>query len=108
MNINIYSKYKVKYNCYGGEIDEENSTPDDISFKKFNYENNVIENGGILAERIARYIEQTDFQEITINDNLITIEFFNPNNGEASTINMIIEKEKSNESSNKKSKWLGL
>lgn len=93
MNINIYSKYKVKYNCYGGEIDEENSTPDDILFKKFNYETNIIENGGILAERIARYIEQTDFHEITINDNLITIEFFNPNNGEASTINMIIEKE---------------
>lgn len=34
MNINIYSKYKVKYNCYDGEIDEENSTPDDIVFKK--------------------------------------------------------------------------
>ena len=93
MNINIYSKYKVKYNCYGGEIDEENSTPDDITFKKFNDETSIIENGGILAERIARYIKQTDFQEITINDNLITIEFFNPNNGEASTINMIIEKE---------------
>ena len=93
MNINIYSKYKVKYNCYGGEIDEENSTPDDITFKIFNYENSVIENGGILAERIARYIEQTNFQEITINDNLITIEFFNPSNGEASTINMIIEEE---------------
>lgn len=94
MNINIYSKYKVKYNCYGREIDEENSTPDDITFKIFNYENSVIENGGILAERIARYTEQTDFQEITINDNLITIEFFNHNNGEASTINMTIEKEK--------------
>ena len=94
MNINIYSKYKVKYNCYGGEIDEENSTTDDITFKKFNYENSIIENGGILVERISRYIEETDFQEITINDNLITIEFFNPNNGEASTINMIIEKEK--------------
>lgn len=93
MNINIYSKYKVKYNCYGGEIDEENSTPDDISFKRFNNETSIIENGGILAERIARYMKQTDFQEITINDNLITIEFFNPNNGEASTINMIIEKE---------------
>ena len=93
MNINIYSKYKVKYNCYGGEIDEENSTPDNITFKIFNYENSVIENGGILAERIARYIEQTNFQEITINDNLITIEFFNPSNGEASTVNMIIEKE---------------
>lgn len=93
MNINIYSKYKVKYNCYGGEIDEENSTPNDIVFKTFNYENSIIENGGILAERIARYMEQTDFQEITINDNLMTIEFFNPNNGEASTINMIIEKE---------------
>ena len=93
MNINIYSKYKVKYNCYGGEIDEENSTPDDLTFKKFNDETSIIENGGILAERIGRYIEQTDFQEITINDNLITIEFFNPNNGEASTINMIIEKE---------------
>lgn len=93
MNINIYSKYKVKYNCYGGEIDDENSTPDDIVFKKFNYETSIIENGGILAERIARYMKQTDFQEITINDNLITIEFFNPNNGEASTINMIIEKE---------------
>ena len=92
MNINIYSKYKVKYNCYGGEIDEENSTPDDITFKRFNYENSVIESGGILAERIARYIEQTDFQEITINNNLITIEFFNHNNGEASTINMIIER----------------
>lgn len=93
MNINIYSKYKVKYNCYGGEIDEENSTPDDITFKKFNYENSVIESGGILAERIVKYIEETDFQEITINDNLITIEFFNPSNGEACTINMLIEKE---------------
>lgn len=93
MNINIYSKYKVKYNCYGGEIDEENSAPDDIVFKKFNYETSIIESGGILAERIARYMEQTDFQEITINDNLITIEVFNPNNGEASTINMIIEKD---------------
>lgn len=93
MKIDIYSKYKVKYNCYGGEIDEENSTPDDIVFKKFNYETSIIESGGILAERIARYMEQTDFQEITITDNLITIDFFNPNNGEASTINMIIEKE---------------
>lgn len=93
MNIKIYSKYKVKYNCYGGEIDDENSTPDDIVFKKFNYETSIIENGGILAERIARYIEQTDFHEITINDNLITIEFFNPTNGESSTFNMIIEKE---------------
>lgn len=97
MNINIYSKYKVKYNCYGGEIDEENSAPGDIVFKKFNYETSIIENGGILAERIAKYMEQTDFQEITINDNLITIEFFNPNNGEASTINMIIEKEVDND-----------
>lgn len=100
MNINIYSKYKVKYNCYGGEIDEENSTPDDIVFKKFNYETSIIENGGILAERIARYIEQTDFQEITINDNLITIDFFNPNNGEASTINMLIEKDNSDKNEN--------
>lgn len=97
MNINIYSKYKVKYNCYGGEIDEENSTPDDITFKRFNYENSVIENGGILAERIAEYIKQPDFQEITINNNLITIDFFNPNNGEASTINIIIEKEAEDE-----------
>lgn len=97
MNINIYSKYKVKYNCYGGEIDEENSTPDYIVFKKFNYETSIIESGGILAERIARYMEQTDFQEITITDNSITIEFFNPNNGEASTINMIIEKEADND-----------
>lgn len=94
MNINIYSKYKVKYNCFGAGIDEENSTHNDITFKRFNYETSIIENGGILAERIARYIEQTDFQEITINDNLITINFFNPNNGEASKINMIIEKEK--------------
>lgn len=93
MNINIYSDYKVNYNCYGAEIDEENSIPGDISFKRFNYETNIIENGGILAEKIARYIEQIDFQEITINNNLITIEFFNPNNGEASTIEMIIEKE---------------
>ena len=23
MNMNIYSKYKVKYNCYGGEKDEK-------------------------------------------------------------------------------------
>lgn len=96
MKINIYSKYKVKYNCYGWEIDEENSMPDDIVFKKFNYETSIIESGGILAERIARYMEQTDFQEITITDNSITIELFNPNNGEASTINMIIEKEKNN------------
>ena len=93
MNINIYSKYKVKYMCYGGEIDEENSIPDDVAFKKFNYENNDIESGGILAETIARYIERNDFQEIKINNNLITIDFFNPNNGEESTINMIIEKE---------------
>lgn len=93
MNINIYSKYKTKYNYFGVEIDEENSTHDDITFKRFNYEVSIIENGGTLAERIARYIEQTNFQEITINDNLITIDFFNPNNGETSTINMIIKKE---------------
>ena len=93
MNIDIYSKYKVKYNYYGAEIDEENSTYEDITFKRFNYETVVIENGGIVAERIARYIKRTDFQKIKITNNLITIDFFNPNNGEASTINMIIEKE---------------
>ena len=93
MNINIYSKYKVKYIHSGVVIDEENSTPDDIAFKIFNYENNDIESGGILAEIIARYIEQYDFQGIKINNNLIAIDFFNPNNGEASTINMIIENE---------------
>ena len=47
MNINIYSKYKVKYIHSGAVIDEENSTPDDVAFKKFNYENNDIESGGI-------------------------------------------------------------
>lgn len=93
MRIDIYSKYKVKYIHSGAVIDEENSTPDDIAFKIFNYENNDIESGGILAEIIARYIEQYDFQGIKINNNLIAINFFNPNNGEASTINMIIEKE---------------
>lgn len=47
----------------------------------------------MLAERIARYIEQADFQEIIINDNLIIIEFFNPNNGETRIVKIIIEKE---------------
>ena len=54
MNIDIYSNYKVKYNYYGAEIDEENSTYEDITFKRFNYETSIIENGAYIS--IAQYI----------------------------------------------------
>ena len=91
MNINIYSKYKIKYKNYGSSIDQETSTPEEHIFKKFRYAHTIVADGGTLIKRIAKYILADHFQEIKVKDNNITIEFFNTLWGENSTIEMAIE-----------------
>lgn len=94
MDINIYDNYKVIYTCEGANIDEENSEPNDIVFKDFNYSNVDTLNGSQLIYRIASKMIDYECQRVIITKNTITIEHFNPNNGESCTYKWVIEEVK--------------
>lgn len=93
MDINIYTTYEVSYSCKGSEIDTENSEPNNIMFKNFNYNGSRLMNGGALIDDIQSRLNDTYFNSLFINTSLATIvvEHFNYNTGETCTYKWIIE-----------------
>lgn len=91
MRIDIYNNYKITSNYEGTYISQEDSTPNDIVFSKFANTKEEIINGGELLERIGKKLLDNEISEIHADDNFVKLEFFNPTNGESSTINIVYE-----------------
>lgn len=92
MNIDIYSKYKVKHLSSGAYISQEDSTPDDYVFSHYDNIQEEILEGYKLLDFIKHKLDDTYLQEISIKDNTIKIEIFNYNNGEGDTYIMAIDR----------------
>ena len=93
MNINIYQKYKVKKLLSIDFIDEENSTPNNISFKAEEKKVEEILDGGKLIDYIVKLLSDRDISEFKIKENIIEIEHFNPLNGEGASTYIEIEED---------------
>lgn len=92
MNIDIYSKYKVRFLNSGAYISQEDSTPDDIVFTHYEYDKEEIIDGGKLLDIIKYKLDDMHLQEFSVIDNTIRIELFNYNNGESDKYIMVIER----------------
>lgn len=92
MNIDIYSKYKVRFLNSGAYISQEDSTPDDIAFTHYEDDKEEIIDGGRLLEIIKHRLDDAYLQELSVIDNTIRIETFNYMNGEGDKYIMVIER----------------
>lgn len=91
MNINIYSKYKVRFLSSGAYISQEDSTPDDKVFNHYENDEEEIIDGGKLLDIIKYRLDDSYLQEFSVIDNTIRIEIFNYMNGESDKYIMVIE-----------------
>lgn len=92
MNIDIYSKYKVRFLNSGAYISQEDSTPNDIAFTHYeDYKEEIID-GGKLLEIIRHRLDDAYLQELSVINNIIRIEIFNYMNGENDKYIMVIER----------------
>ena len=100
MSINIYDKYIITFHSEGAYISQEYSTPNDISFQHFDNTQKLIWDGGRLLDFIQKRLSDNDIQELFVYRNtnelgynaiIYKFEFFNPNNGEAHTLTMLIQ-----------------
>lgn len=92
MNIDIYSKYKVRFLNSGAYISQEDSTPDDIAFTHYEDDKEEIIDGGKLLTIIKSRLDDSYLQEFSVIDNTIRIEIFNYMNGESDKYIMVIER----------------
>ena len=84
MNINIYQTYRIRRQIKSAFIDEENSIPNDISFKNLNLTDEKNIHGGELLEYLVGLLNDEDISEFEVKENKIKIVHFNPSNGEGS------------------------
>ena len=96
MNIDIYSKYKVRFLNSGAYISQEDSTPGDIAFTHYEDDKEEIIDGGRLLEIIKHRLDDAYLQELSVIDNTIRIETFNYMNGEGDKYIMVIERYEEN------------
>ena len=92
MNIDIYSNYKVRFLSNGAYISQEDSTPDDIVFTKYENDEELILDGGKLLDIIKCKLNNSYLQEFSVIDNTIRIEIFNYMNGESDKYIIVIER----------------
>lgn len=92
MNIDIYSKYKVRFLNSGAYISQEDSTPDDIVFTHYEDDKEEILDGGKLLDIIKYRLDDFYLQEFSVIDNTIRIKMFNYMNGESDKYIMVIER----------------
>lgn len=92
MNIDIYSKYKVRFLNSGAYISQEDSTFDDIVFNDYEDDKEEIIDGYKLLDIIKYRLNDSYLQELSIIDNTIRIETFNYMNGEGNKYIMEVER----------------
>lgn len=91
LSINIYSKYAIKWTRKGTYISEEDSTPGDLSYSRFENTQVFKTDGGTVLERITRLMQEPDIQELKIQGDEITFEYFSPISGESNNVSLKIE-----------------
>ena len=85
MNICIFGNYEIEYEnkyCY---INEDGDHSNGIARQTMTID------GGKLAEKIAKYIMEPTFLEITVKENQIYIGLFDPNDGTDDNITITIK-----------------
>lgn len=93
MQIDIYSKYKVRFLNSGACISQEDSTLDDIVFTHYENDKEEIIDGSKLLNLIKAKLDDNYLQEFSVIGNTIRIELFNYNNGESDKYVIVIEEE---------------
>lgn len=93
MQIDIYSKYKVRFLNSGARISQEDSTFDDIAFTHYENDKEEIVDGNKLLNIIKYKLDDDYLQEFSVMGNTIRIELFNYNNGESDKYVIVIEEE---------------
>lgn len=93
MQIDIYSKYKVRFLNSGARISQEDSTFDDIAFTYYENDKEEIVDGSKLLNLIKSKLDDDYLQEFSVIGNTIRIELFNYNNGESDKYVIVIEEE---------------
>lgn len=93
MQIDIYSKYKVRFLNSGARISQEDSTFDDIAFTHYENDKEEIIDGGKLLNIIKYKLDNDYLQEFSVIGNTIRVELFNYNNGESDKYIIVIEEE---------------
>lgn len=93
MQIDIYSKYKVRFLNSGARISQEDSTFDDIAFTHYENDKEEIVDGNKLLNIIKSKLDDDYLQEFSVIGNTIRIELFNYNNGESDKYIIVIEEE---------------
>lgn len=85
MDINIFTKYKVKYtNKYSYRNEEGDFSDGHAEWTK-------VLDGYTFMSMIFKHVEDYEFMRILIENNMIYIENFDPNSGEASDFKYIFE-----------------
>lgn len=91
MNINIYENYVVEiWNVYS-YISDEDSLPDDWAYRSDGGSSTIKINGGELLDMLKNKFSEDWLQEVVWKENSIRFEYFNPMNGESSTVKYTIE-----------------
>ena len=83
MKINIYSNYEVSIKIRDCYIDEEDSEPNDIVYKRNNFETKTDMNGGELIDFLQDKLNEDYISEIEFKKNDIFINYFIPMTGES-------------------------
>lgn len=91
MNIDIYDDYVVEiWNTYT-YVSDEDSLPDDWAYRTDGGSSTITRNGGELLDMLEKNFSEQWLQEVVWKDNSIRFEYFNPMNGESSTVKYTIE-----------------
>lgn len=91
MNILVFNKYHLKYKCNYSYLDEYG----DMKLGTTDYEGIV--DGSDLIKTIVRLLDDDEFTDIDIKDNVIHIEQFNPMTGETADFTIECEEQEKGE-----------
>lgn len=91
MDINVFTKYKVKYTCEYSYINEYGDFSDGHS------ERESIVDGYTFLTMVYKHIENYDFIRMLAQDKMVYIETFNPNTGETADYTYEYEETEENE-----------
>ena len=100
MDINIYEDYVVMISSTFSYISDEDSLPDDWAYRSDGSLNTRVYNGGELLDMLKKNFSEDWLQEVVWEDNTIIFEYFNPMNGEGSTVKYMIERKLKNNQKN--------
>lgn len=94
MNICVHGKYKVKIR---NMFDVRTYWEGEAKFETYRERSTIMLDGYDLISRIRSLLQHRDLIEYAVYDNIIRIDYFNPDDGTGQTITYIITEIKENE-----------